>query len=48
MASWGMPMPKEGVFAIVLKDGTIKCGDKICILSPDEGNCIKRQMLCCE
>lgn len=29
-------MPKEGVFAIVLKDGTIKCGDKICILSPDE------------
>ena len=29
-------MPKEGVFAIVLKDGTIKCGDKIRILSPDE------------
>lgn len=28
-------MPKEGVFAIVLKDGTIKCGDKIRILSPD-------------
>ena len=29
-------MPKEGVFVIVLKDGTIKCGDKIRILSPDE------------
>lgn len=31
MASWGMPMPKEGVFAIVLKDGTIKCGDSFSI-----------------
>ncbi len=29
-------MPREGVFAIVLKDGTIKRGDKIRILSPDE------------